>query len=282
MTTDGALRSFMSHDPAFLPVQKARYAGQSSHLTMVLGGTITQTSTLFLQMTPELREEGDVLVINYGTKRFKEPKLVAMMVDYIKASNYTTVAIVGTSLGGRVDYDVQLKARAEGLRQEILAVLIDTPPNASYLSDWRARIPGWFIFPFGPIFNQFSRTAIKLPYVMPDWDNLGEGHDRRLIENNLEATFAMKLSVLHDQINYLRHAAKPKKGEAAGLKAVYLRSGNDEALEADSYVPFEESYGDGFMLIDLPGATHAGLLEFPVLFNRNVRQAISEFKSAAA
>lgn len=280
LTFDGLTRNFMSDEPEFMPVQKASIPANSSHLTIVLGGTITRTSTLFAQMTPELRKVGDVTVINWAQNRFNQSKMVDLMVDYIAHTDYRTVAIVGASLGGNVAYDVQLKARRLKLKQQILDVLIATPPNASYISDWRARIPGWPIFPFGPIFNLISRPAIKAAYAKPEWEKLGLGHDRQLVEANLEANYEQRLSLLHDQMKSLRDAEEPKPGEAEGLKAAYVRCGRDIIVSNDAYQPFEHSYGAGFELIDLPDATHAGLLEYPLDFNREVIQVITEFKAA--
>jgi hypothetical protein len=251
------------------------------NLVVVLPGTITKGKTLVAQAQEMLKEFGDLLIVETGTERFKESTIIEQVLHAISMkmydeTHYKKVTIIGASIGGKVAYKIQQRVQGYPYANlpEVRVVYVDALPNASFLKVWAAKIPGYL--PFGPIFNLFSRPAIKGPYIMPEWDKLGEGHDRRLIEANLEAIFNMKLSVLSDQLRYLVKARMPRANESKHLKGAYIMSGRDDAIkQPEALQAFQDAYGGALKVFEVSESTHIGIfLEFPIPGHQVLREAI--------
>ena len=276
---DAVLRRFLMDAP-FL--NHVHFDVDNRELIVVIPGTITKGKTLVAQALEMLKEFGDVLIVETGTERFVESTIIDQVIHFISLQqegepHYKKVTIIGASIGGKVAYRIQRKVdrhKPYVNLPEVRVVYVDALLNASFLKVWAAKLSGYL--PFGPIFNLFSRPVIKWPYVMPEWDELGEGHDRGLIEANLDAIFNMKLSVLSDQLRCLIDGRLPRANESEQLKAAYIRSGRDDAIkQPEALEAFQRAYGGNLEVFEVPESTHIGIfLEFPKTGHKALRDAL--------
>jgi hypothetical protein len=269
LVADAYLRRFLSDNPE---LSRKKNDVKNRHLTIFLPGTLIVGDTGVVEILDFLKSKGDVIVVNYDLKSFNTDTITKRVTtafteeiwrDSKLENHYDKVTLLCPSRAGGLGYHIQVEAKNRGLEQEVRTIYMDGLPGIPFLKDPRARIPGWPIFSFGPIWNLFSKPLLKAFYIMPEWGNLGEGHHREVIERDLEASFNYKLSAMHDQV---RRFPVPKKDEALGLKTVYMISGRDIAIkQPDAIEILQDAYGGTVYVISLPGVTHmCGLLEYPL------------------
>lgn len=173
--------------------------------------------------------------------------------EYARMRGYTTVIMVGASLGaGEALRLAEYNRVTDDGYQPTLKMIVDDPalgglylPQPKWLVDITKHVH------VGPLFNLLSPLVTRLLFkkLRPDQTN---GVDPSHWDRHMAAMWRDKLSLIIEEIAAIA-AQPPVFKNARGVPTAYLKCAHDDVIKGDeTYKAWTGLYGASY-LIDVPG-----------------------------
>lgn len=219
-----------------LAVDGMRYsysAGNSSTLVIMWTGAFNDAQIHYERLVPLYQLVGDVYVVPYAEKRFNAHAVMLKGYEYARNNNYTTVVLVGASLGGEVALRFVEHSRASNDSLTLKMVMCDVPLGGQHLpvSLLAQHLVKWIHI--GPLFNLLSPLVTRLMFKqLPMEQSNGVDHDH--LNRHMTAMWSCKLSAIVEQTAGI--AAQPPFEKLTDVSTVYLECANDEVIRGEEAV----------------------------------------------
>lgn len=235
---------------------------------VVFVGAFNSADHVVAGLLPVFEQYGDVLLVEYGLKRFNMQKTVEAAFDVLPLQ-YEKVILIGGSMGGIAALQFPLLSNRY-LREETVAIGADTALCAGHLI-WAARLAR-FVHP-GPIFNQLSHLTARLMFrVMPE-ELWSEGTEEETVRAHVVAMRRYRLSSILDQVAAIAGNKLVTREQMLGIRAAYLRSGTDAVIKADKAALSWKFIFPESIVIDVPDGAHVTWVEHASSWRKAFQEA---------